>query len=26
VLRLKASHMTHVIADYFRDQGWIVMM
>jgi flagellum-specific ATP synthase len=26
VLRLKATHMTHVIAEYFRDQGKNVLM
>ena len=26
VLRLKATHMTHVIAEYFRDQGLNVLM
>ena len=26
VLRLKAAHMTHVIAEYFRDQGLNVLM
>lgn len=26
VLRLKATHMTHVIAEYFRDQGKRVLM
>jgi len=26
VLRLKATHMTHVIAEYFRDQGKHVLM
>jgi len=26
VLRLKATHMTHVIAEYFRDQGQNVLM
>jgi len=26
VLRLKATHMTHVIAEYFRDQGKSVLM
>jgi flagellum-specific ATP synthase len=26
VMRLKATHMTHVIAEYFRDQGMNVLM
>lgn len=26
VLRLKAAHMTHVVAEYFRDQGLNVLM
>jgi flagellum-specific ATP synthase len=26
VLRLKATHLTHVIAEYFRDQGKDVLM
>ncbi len=26
VLRLKATHMTHVVAEYFRDQGQNVLM